>query len=171
MEVSSAFRVQSRVQSPRRGEGPSSLVRRWTFLLFHCGDDDGIILENPPADLLVRLDTRPTDSPRSLPIRKTSSGFIRKHPPSTPFVHTHLKKLTTTTFSPCVRVLAPCKQLAGKPNPKTFPFSSMTLHLKPPLEAPVSLVRGSAEGTEGKKDDDGGIDLEIAGEDMEEALQ
>ena len=70
-----------------------------------------------------------------------------------------------------MRVLAPCKQLAGKPNPKTFPFSSMTLHLKPPLEAPVSLVRGSAEGTEGKKDDDGGIDLEIAGEDMEEALQ
>ena len=47
----------------------------------------------------------------------------------------------------------------------------MTLHLKPPLEAPVSLVRGSAEGTEGNKDDDGGIDLEIAGEDMEEALQ
>ena len=171
MEVSSAFRVQSRVQSPRRGEGPPSSSVAGPSYFFSVVMTMGIILENPPADLLVRLDTRPTDSPRSLPIRKTSSGFIRKHPPSTPFVHTHLKKLTTTTFSPCVRVLAPCKQLAGKPNPKTFPFSSMTLHLKPPLEAPVSLVRGSAEGTEGKKDDDGGIDLEIAGEDMEEALQ
>ena len=49
----------------------------------------------------------------------------------------------------------------------------MTLHLKPPLEAPVSLVRGQAkaEGDVDGENADGGIDLEIAGEDMEEALQ
>jgi hypothetical protein len=49
----------------------------------------------------------------------------------------------------------------------------MTLHLKPPLEAPVSLVSGSAakKDDDGENEDDGGIDLEIAGEDMEEALQ
>lgn len=56
----------------------------------------------------------------------------------------------------------------------------MTLHLKPSLGVPVSLVRGSdrvegkgEQGEQRKEADggDGGVDLEIAGEDMEEALQ
>jgi hypothetical protein len=52
----------------------------------------------------------------------------------------------------------------------------MTLHLKPPLEAPVSLQNG-AQGTgevtaeNGAAGSDGGVDLEIEGEDMQEALQ
>ncbi|KAH8081806.1 pyridoxal phosphate-dependent transferase [Filobasidium floriforme] len=64
--------------------------------------------------------------------------------------------------------------LAGKPNPETFPFSSMTLHLKPPLETPVSLQNGSSSqevDVNGDKRADGGVDLEIEGADMEEALQ
>lgn len=60
--------------------------------------------------------------------------------------------------------------LAGKPNPSTFPFSSMTLHLKPPLGTDVSLEANGVNGAE-KKNASGGIDLEIEGEDMEEALQ
>lgn len=46
------------------------------------------------------------------------------------------------------------EKLAGKPNPDTFPFSAITLHLKPPI--------GSTES---------GIDLEIQGQDIEEGLQ
>lgn len=45
--------------------------------------------------------------------------------------------------------------LAGRPNPESFPFQSLTMHLSPPL--------GSEEGTKG-------FDLTIEGNDMVEAL-
>lgn len=45
--------------------------------------------------------------------------------------------------------------LAGRPNPETFPFASITLHLSPPL--------GSEPGTNGQ-------DLELNGEDLTQAL-
>jgi len=50
----------------------------------------------------------------------------------------------------------------------------MTLHLKPPLESPVSLKNGSSSqevDVNGDKRADGGVNLEIEGADMEEALQ
>lgn len=48
----------------------------------------------------------------------------------------------------------------------------MTLHLKPPLELPVPLQNGSSgHSADVKANGDGGVDLEIEGEDMEEALQ
>lgn len=67
-------------------------------------------------------------------------------------------------------------QLAGKPNPETFPFQSMTLHLKPPLEtAGVSLANGAqANGSSEnaiQPEADGGVTLELDGDDMNEALQ
>ena len=69
--------------------------------------------------------------------------------------------------------------LAGKPNPATFPFESVTLHLKPPLG--VDAADGVyAESLKGQKDEEGReievdvkgqIVLELEGKDMQEALQ
>lgn len=67
--------------------------------------------------------------------------------------------------------------LAGKPNPSTFPFEKVTLHLKPPLEnAPeVALDNGlpaaNGNGHAIKSDGAGGVTLEIKGADLDEALQ
>lgn len=69
--------------------------------------------------------------------------------------------------------------LAGKPNPATFPFESVTLHLKPPLgvdasdAAYVDALKGQKdqEGREVKVDERGQIVLELEGKDMQEALQ
>ena len=69
--------------------------------------------------------------------------------------------------------------LAGKPNPATFPFESVTLHLKPPLgiDAGDAEYVKSLEGQmdhEGRAisvDDKGQIVLELEGKDMQEALQ
>lgn len=69
--------------------------------------------------------------------------------------------------------------LAGKPNPATFPFESVTLHLKPPLGvdaadgAYAESLKGQKdeEGREIKVDEKGQIVLELEGKDMQEALQ
>lgn len=69
--------------------------------------------------------------------------------------------------------------LAGKPNPATFPFESVTLHLKPPLgidagdAAYVKSLEGQKdqEGLAISVDDKGQIVLEIEGRDLQEALQ
>ncbi|KAJ9115906.1 hypothetical protein QFC22_005049 [Naganishia vaughanmartiniae] len=69
--------------------------------------------------------------------------------------------------------------LAGKPNPATFPFESVTLHLKPPLGIDLGDVayakglKGSVdqEGNDIKVDEKGQIVLELEGRDMQEALQ
>jgi hypothetical protein len=69
--------------------------------------------------------------------------------------------------------------LAGKPNPATFPFESVTLHLKPPLGVEAGDVayaksldgQKDNEGLEIKVDDKGQIVLELEGKDMQEALQ
>lgn len=69
--------------------------------------------------------------------------------------------------------------LAGKPNPATFPFESVTLHLKPPLGVEAGDV-AYAEGLRGMKDQEGRVVevdgkgqvvLELEGKDMQEALQ
>lgn len=69
--------------------------------------------------------------------------------------------------------------LAGKPNPATFPFEGVTLHLKPPLGVEAGDV-AYAKSLEGQKDqeglainvdDKGQIVLELEGKDMQEALQ
>jgi hypothetical protein len=69
--------------------------------------------------------------------------------------------------------------LAGKPNPATFPFESVTLHLKPPLGIDLGDA-AYAKGLEGKVDQEGNdikvdekgqIVLELEGRDMQEALQ
>ncbi|GFZ47143.1 hypothetical protein JCM24511_04886 [Saitozyma sp. JCM 24511] len=51
-------------------------------------------------------------------------------------------------------------QLAGRPNPHTFPFASIILNLKPPLSTSSEPAASSAPTA-----------LEIAGEDLEAALQ
>ncbi|KAJ9107698.1 hypothetical protein QFC21_001158 [Naganishia friedmannii] len=69
--------------------------------------------------------------------------------------------------------------LAGKPNPATFPFESVTLHLKPPLGidlGDVAYAKGlegtvDQEGNDIKVDEKGQIVLELEGRDMQEALQ
>lgn len=62
--------------------------------------------------------------------------------------------------------------LAGKPNPSTFPFEKVTLHLKPPLEnAPEVAIDGHVNGDAIRSDGAGGVTLEIQGEDLDEALQ
>jgi tryptophan aminotransferase len=65
-------------------------------------------------------------------------------------------------------------QLAGKPNPETFPFQSMTLRLKPPLDG-TSLQNGHADangdGDGVTGNEDGSVTLELDGDDMHEALQ
>ncbi|KAJ9108584.1 hypothetical protein QFC19_002300 [Naganishia cerealis] len=69
--------------------------------------------------------------------------------------------------------------LAGKPNPATFPFESVTLHLKPPLgielgdAAFAKSLKGQVdqEGNTIQVDEKGQIVLELEGRDMQEALQ
>ncbi|WWC91053.1 uncharacterized protein L201_005994 [Kwoniella dendrophila CBS 6074] len=48
--------------------------------------------------------------------------------------------VTVSCFEMPTFTCPPDKQIAGRPNPSTFPFSSITLNLKPPLGSEKSLV-------------------------------
>lgn len=66
--------------------------------------------------------------------------------------------------------------LAGKPNPATFPFESITLNLKPPLDgssaasATAGTANGHANGHSNGSAPSGGS-VTISGKELDEALQ